>query len=255
MNPEEAKNTYQDLQNNIGYIYCLSFKNGKKYIGQTIKQWKYRWKQHKSNKSFCKALHSAIMKHGIQNISFQILEYCKTKEELNKRQNFYIQNLKTLSPNGYNLKKQQNRIVYSLKTRMKMSESRNKKLKNFESDKIYKRYIRQICYYDEGMNILPFICQINDLSFTVSEKMFSFYFRQKNKWKSKEYREKMVQNKKTSIRQKNSKKVMFKQKNQIYQCAGEIVEKFPEYNFTKTGIQHCCSNRKKSYKGFHFNYI
>ena len=29
MNPEEAKKVVQDLQNNYGYVYCLTFSNGK----------------------------------------------------------------------------------------------------------------------------------------------------------------------------------------------------------------------------------
>ena len=90
MNPEEAKKVVQDLQNNYGYVYCLTFSNGKQYIGQTIRQWKYRWKLHKSKNSGCTALHNAIIKYGINDIKFEILTYCKTAEQLNEKEIYYI---------------------------------------------------------------------------------------------------------------------------------------------------------------------
>jgi predicted GIY-YIG superfamily endonuclease len=46
----------------MGIIYCLTFPNGKKYIGQTIQQLKARLQQH-SKQKYCKAVYNAIQKY------------------------------------------------------------------------------------------------------------------------------------------------------------------------------------------------
>lgn len=252
MNPEEAKNTVQNFNGNCGYIYCLSFGNGKKYIGQSIKQWKERWKRHKSKHSFCKALHSAIEKYGYKDIEFEILEYCKTKEELNNRESFYIKKFNTISPNGYNLKTKDTRTVYSFNTIVKMIKSHTH---SDEIEKYLKKYIGVFFYYDLGMNIVPTLCQQNNVEFTVSERQFLSYLRDKNKWKDENFNKHFSEYRKNIIRIKNSKKVYFVEKDEIFSCAGEIVEKFPEYKLLKVGIQKCCANKRDNHKGFHFRYV
>jgi hypothetical protein len=43
--------------------------------------------------------------------------------------------------------------------------------------------------------------------------------------------------------------------NQIFSCAGEIVEKFPEYKLSKVKIYACCLGKRNSHKNFHFKYL
>lgn len=270
MNPEEAKDIKQDFNGNCGYIYCLSFPNEKKYIGQTIKQWKQRWKRHKSSHSCCKALHSAIEKYGYESIDFQILEYCKTKEELNDRESYYIAEFNTIAPNGYNLKTKDTRVVYSLETRKKMSMSHRKRYadninNNNKSVKERKRINNRerkrkeknmlFYYYDEGINVFPILSQIKCLSLHLKLEKYLNSINQRQNWKNDEYRKKYIDNFKKIIRQKNVKKVYFVEMNQVFSCAGEIVEKFPEYKFNKSKICSCCLNLQENHKGFHFRYL
>ena len=103
MTPEEACSLKQDLTNHYGYIYCLTFPNGKKYVGQSKRPWKRRWNCHKSSKSLCAALKNALIKYSVETISWELLEYADTPQALTDRETYYIQTLSTLSPDGYNI--------------------------------------------------------------------------------------------------------------------------------------------------------
>jgi len=70
--------------------------NGKIYIGQD-----FRNKQNYFGSGNC--LHRAIRKYGLENFKKEILEYCKTKEQLNEQEIFWIKKLNSKVPNGYNL--------------------------------------------------------------------------------------------------------------------------------------------------------
>ena len=103
MTPEEACNYPIDLQNHYGYIYCLTFPNGKKYIGQSKRRWKFRWRNHKNKKSGCHALRQAIKKYGVFDLQWQLVCYAQSTKQLTEKQLFYIKTFNTLSPNGYNI--------------------------------------------------------------------------------------------------------------------------------------------------------
>ena len=45
----------------------------------------------------------AIKKHGIINFSKNIIEFCENWDELNKKEKYWIKELNSLHPNGYNL--------------------------------------------------------------------------------------------------------------------------------------------------------
>lgn len=86
-------------------IYKIENKiNGKLYIGQTTCP-KNRKKQHFS-KTFHgnPALDRAVLKYGRNNFDFSILEELETLDESNEREPFWIKELNSLVPNGYNLK-------------------------------------------------------------------------------------------------------------------------------------------------------
>ncbi len=64
------------------------------------------------------------MKHSVAAFTFSVLEECK-REELNEREVWWIAELSTLSPTGYNLTSGGGQgITLSDETRAKMSESR-----------------------------------------------------------------------------------------------------------------------------------
>lgn len=76
--------------------------NNKSYVGQTVQELKKRWNFHCSS-SGCKALNAAIKMHGKDNFLVEALETCLTKDEMNEKERFYIKQLNTIAPNGYNI--------------------------------------------------------------------------------------------------------------------------------------------------------
>lgn len=78
--------------------------NGKIYIGQTIRTLEERQKQHINNakKGSKTHLYFAMRKYGMDNFKFEILEYAKSKEELNKLETYYINKFDTIRT-GYNM--------------------------------------------------------------------------------------------------------------------------------------------------------
>ncbi len=87
------------------FIYKVENKvNGKLYVGQTICP-ANRKKQHLS-KTFHgnPALDRAVLKYGRGSFDFSIVEELETLDQANEREVYWIQELNTLAPNGYNLK-------------------------------------------------------------------------------------------------------------------------------------------------------
>lgn len=90
----------------LGTIYLITnIINNKKYVGQTIKKPKERWKEHRvigqSDKYHSRQpISRAIHKYGIENFTFQILEQCEEKL-LDEREKYWILFYDTFR-NGYN---------------------------------------------------------------------------------------------------------------------------------------------------------
>lgn len=83
-------------------IICLI--NDKIYVGQTTQKLKNRWKSHKYFSRKRKSiLYNAMRKYGIENFKIEELESCDTKEQLNEREIYWIKELNSKKPNGYNL--------------------------------------------------------------------------------------------------------------------------------------------------------
>lgn len=81
--------------------------NGKIYVGQSVDIVE-RWKQHgykafnEKEKGYKSAIHAAFRKYGIENFELMILEECSVNE-LDEKERYWIQELNTLTPNGYNI--------------------------------------------------------------------------------------------------------------------------------------------------------
>ena len=77
--------------------------NGKKYVGQANnfdkreQDWKY------DSRYSGGVIDKARNKYGIENFETKVLRECETKEELNYWEQYYIKELNTKVPNGYNL--------------------------------------------------------------------------------------------------------------------------------------------------------
>ncbi len=97
------------------------------YIGQTIQKDPFkRIKRHFNtathNKSY---IQNAIKKYGKENFTIEILHHSRDINELNILEKFYIENLLTLSPHGYNLKRGgEQGGACSDETRKKISEAK-----------------------------------------------------------------------------------------------------------------------------------
>lgn len=87
-----------------GVVYLITNNvNGKRYVGQTTKTIEHRFKQHKALKGACRAIESAIQKHGAENFKIEVLAAAGNQKELNETETRLICELGTVSPNGYNL--------------------------------------------------------------------------------------------------------------------------------------------------------
>lgn len=87
------------------YIYKYVSPSGKIYIGQTK-----RTKADRSGGKFGSCyrnstyFYNAILKYGIDNFSYEIIEENLTKEEANEREKYYIKFYNSNNPEyGYNL--------------------------------------------------------------------------------------------------------------------------------------------------------
>ena len=91
----------------ISGIYKITNQvNGKVYIGQSIDIHR-RWNDERSRArnqetKEISAIYSAMNKYGIENFTFEIIEEC-APEMLSIREQYWIDTLQTLSPQGYNL--------------------------------------------------------------------------------------------------------------------------------------------------------
>ena len=89
-----------------GVIYCFTNNiNGKKYIGQTVRD-KERFKEHLTNNK--QRIDKAIRKYGIFNFEYTILERISgASNDVHRALDFlekqYIEEFDTMIPNGYNV--------------------------------------------------------------------------------------------------------------------------------------------------------
>jgi group I intron endonuclease len=93
-----------------GIVYKITnIINGMIYVGQTTKTLKQRWTEHvydslgKRRRKHNSYLHLAIEKYGKENFRAEVLNSCFDKNSLDAVECFYIKNLNTVRPNGYNI--------------------------------------------------------------------------------------------------------------------------------------------------------
>lgn len=104
----------------------LTSPSGKSYIGQTIRPIEKRFEEHRNKRKGCVALYNAIKFHGWVN--FEKDWYECPDEDLNFDEELLIQEMGTLSPDGYNLREGGgNRGKPSEESKRKMSEARRGK--------------------------------------------------------------------------------------------------------------------------------
>lgn len=92
------------------FVYLITNKkNGKRYVGQTVRTVEQRFKEH------CKGditpIDKAIQNYGAENFTVETIQKCSTIEELNSAEKFWIKKLNSQIPNGYNVKAGGNNFV------------------------------------------------------------------------------------------------------------------------------------------------
>lgn len=102
------------MSKDFGDIYVITSPSGKQYVGQCVqylsngKKWGYlnRYASHIKDalkgKDYCRLLNNAIRKYGPDNMKIERIITCKV-EEMDTFERQYIEEYKTLTPNGYNL--------------------------------------------------------------------------------------------------------------------------------------------------------
>ena len=84
-----------------GRIYVIENDvNDKLYVGQTTRTLEERFKEHCYADS---AIGKAIRKYGAEHFRIRTLEECYSREQLNEREIFWIAELNSKAPHGYNL--------------------------------------------------------------------------------------------------------------------------------------------------------
>ena len=90
---------YWDEQNIC--VYTVDLEN-KKYVGIT-RDTKTRWRMHAYPSSKCRYIRNALLKYGVDKAKFEIIERDVSPEDADEREQYHIDRLNTLTPNGYNL--------------------------------------------------------------------------------------------------------------------------------------------------------
>jgi len=126
--------TLEDFLNPYGYIYQIRNKiNNKRYIGQTVNKRGFRSRSCKLNEllrnyNFNSYLCNSLKKYEINNFEFKIIDSAISQNELNRKEDFYIQKYNTLDHSyGYNLKCGGNNGKHTFETKKKISEMRKGK--------------------------------------------------------------------------------------------------------------------------------
>ena len=209
----------------MGYIYKITNKiDNKIYIGQTIGDLERRWKTHLNTGSNCRYLKSAINKYGVDNFDFKLV--CITFDNLLDNMEIkYIEQYNCLVPNGYNLRLGGNSGRHNAETKQKISETLKKR-------------------YDNGLiHSKP---QLGKPHSEIHKKKLSEA--NKGKRRSQETINKMI------LSRRKNKIIQFdilgNRLNSFDSCkeAGEYI------GTTKANINHCCTGKRKTAKGYVWKY-
>lgn len=138
-------------------IYCYTNKiNGKKYVGQTCHTLEER-----AGKDGCHyvikngAFGNAIQKYGWDSFIPEVLEDGLSLEEANDREEYWIRELDTLVPNGYNLAGGGRNHIVHPSTGKKISQSnKGRKVWN-KGKKMSEEYCRKMSDARKGKKMWP----------------------------------------------------------------------------------------------------
>ncbi len=127
----------------ISVIYCITnIVNDKQYVGQAVNKDK-RWKNHRialrCDAHTNRHLQSAYNKYGVDSFVYTILEIVPSgpdlKDRLTAREQYWMDTLNTVTPNGYNLNPMAATALgfkHTEETKLRWSEQRKGKKRSAE---------------------------------------------------------------------------------------------------------------------------
>jgi predicted GIY-YIG superfamily endonuclease len=106
------------------YLYKISnLVNDKVYVGQTSRDLKQRFAEHKKLHSDCKHLNRAMKKYGIDSFNIELITVCHTQSVADTLEIYFIDIMKSVQ-NGYNIRGGGSRGKLSAETKRKISIAR-----------------------------------------------------------------------------------------------------------------------------------
>ena len=129
-----------------GVVYLVTNKvNGKKYVGQTTRSIEERWRDHvRQSYRYENPFPRALINYKEDDFYTETLCECFSQQELDEKEIFYIEKLKTIAPFGYNctyggrggkhLKEVKNKISKSLMGKVQSEETKMKRSKSLSGE-------------------------------------------------------------------------------------------------------------------------
>jgi hypothetical protein len=93
---------FREVMGPRGIIYKITSPSGKVYVGQTVRSFEKRMQEHRQETSCCTFIKRAIDKYG-DGMKYEIVEENVPQEQLDEREIYWIKELNSLAPDGYNL--------------------------------------------------------------------------------------------------------------------------------------------------------
>ncbi len=218
--------------------------NNKVYIGQTIGSVAKRWSYHCGKDSRCRVMANAIRKYGRESFKIEIIDKSDNIDNLNKKEQFWIESLQSISPNGYNLQSGGLNHLASEETRKLQSESAkgNTNAKGKKRSMESRRKISESLRGQKGRNTG------NKHSIEVRRKISEAG---KGRQVSEKTRRKMSEAHIGKI-QSNSRSVLCLTNNTIYPSISHAAKKL---NIAASNIHGVLSGVRKLTKGYIFKYV
>ena len=134
----------------IGIYKITNQINNKCYIGQSINI-EDRWQYHKAPSHWDPKviLYAAFLKYGIENFTFEIIEYTSgDKQTLNEREKYWIEYYQSYTNKGYNATKGGDNysIKYSLISNEEIKDIRTRKIKFQSPTAVFELYKNKISW-------------------------------------------------------------------------------------------------------------
>lgn len=246
----------------MGVIYLRTNKiNGKKYVGQAtnleVRQKTWKSKNHYAGK----AIYNARNKYGVDNFGFEILKECDDKE-LDYWEKYYIKELNTKVPYGYNMTDGGEASWVkgkhlSEEWKRKIGEGNKGKKRSTEAKRKWSEAHKGKHLSEEHKKKISEALKGKKRSEETRKKMSESQKGEKHWFYGKHLSEE--HKKKISDTNKNGK--LAKSVLQINKYTNEVIAEFPsvseverQLGFYQTNISQCCRGKRKTCGGFKWQY-